>query len=156
MDLYNLSIVAPSFESSVIYFNFFKLSSQAAMLHECNHLVNIIVPFLKAKQSNLNIGVIYFLFFLFFFFFYLFSNEGKIFLRLYMILRFSIQNCDLKFILPIKFIHICVFKHECGNLLLTKMYIFYDKIAIKWKLFSVKVIKIMKKSFPKFKLLNGK
>ena len=37
-----------------------------------------------------------------------------IFLKLYKILHFLLQNCDLKFKLWIKRIHLCAFKNEFG------------------------------------------
>ena len=39
-----------------------------------------------------------------------------IFLKLYKISHFSIQNNDLKFTLSMQIIHLCAFKHEFGNL----------------------------------------
>ena len=38
------------------------------------------------------------------------------FFKLYKMLHFSIQNCDLKFTVWIKLIHLCAVKNEFGNL----------------------------------------
>ena len=75
---------------------------------------------------------------------------------LYKISRFSTQNCDLKFPLWIKLIHLCVFKYEFGSLKLFReggseiMYVPRPSDQVNWALGNNEVLQINISDYHKY------